>query len=135
MCVDYKDLNKASPKDNFPLPHTDILVDNTSKQALLSFVDGYAGYNLVKMTKKDMENTILIIPWGDLLIHCYAFWIKKRWGTYQRIATTLIHEMMHKEVEVYVDDMIVNSKDREGHHSALEKMFMRLQKYNMRLTP
>ena len=45
MCVDFRDLNKASSKDDFPLPHINILVDNTAKHALLSFMDGFSGYN------------------------------------------------------------------------------------------
>jgi len=45
MCVDFRDLNKASPKDDFPLPHIDILVDNTARYALLSFMDGFSWYN------------------------------------------------------------------------------------------
>ncbi|RDX78143.1 hypothetical protein CR513_41619, partial [Mucuna pruriens] len=45
MCVDYRDLNRASPKDNFPLPHIDMLVDNTTQHALYSFMDGFSGYN------------------------------------------------------------------------------------------
>ena len=45
MCVDFRDLNKASPKDDFPLPHIDILVDNTARHALLSFMNGFLGYN------------------------------------------------------------------------------------------
>ena len=45
MCVDYRDLNRASPKDNFPLPHIDTLIDNTAKHSLVSFMDGFLGYN------------------------------------------------------------------------------------------
>ena len=45
MCVDYRYLNRASPKDNFPLPHIDTLVDNTAKHSLFSFMDGFSGYN------------------------------------------------------------------------------------------
>ena len=45
MCVYFQDLNKASPKDDFPLPHIDVLVDNTAGHALLSFMDGFSGYN------------------------------------------------------------------------------------------
>ena len=55
MWVDYRDLNRVSLKDDFPLPHIDILVDNTAKHALLSFMDGYAGYNQILMAEKDME--------------------------------------------------------------------------------
>ena len=49
MCVDYRDLNRASPKDNFPLPHIDTLVNNTAKHSLFSFMDGFSGYNQIRM--------------------------------------------------------------------------------------
>ena len=60
MCVDFRDLNKASPKDDFPLPHTDVLIDNTVGHALLSFMDGFSGYNQIKMALEDMEKTSFI---------------------------------------------------------------------------
>src|SRR6187397_2599242 len=135
MCVDYKDLNKANPKDGFPLPYIDILVDNTSNHALLSFMDGYAGYNQVFMAKEDMEKTTFITQWGTYCYTVMPFGLKNVGATYQRAATALLHDMMHKEVEVYVDDMIVKSKDRPGHQVALRKFFERLRKYNMRLNP
>ena len=64
MCVDYRDLNQASPKDNFPLLHIDVLIDNTASFALLSFMDRFSGYNQIKMVLKDMENTTFITLWG-----------------------------------------------------------------------
>ncbi|KAI5408883.1 hypothetical protein KIW84_054641 [Lathyrus oleraceus] len=64
MCVDYRDLNKASPKDDFPLPHIDMLVDNTAKFKVFSFMDGFSGYNQIKMAPEDMEKTTFITPWG-----------------------------------------------------------------------
>lgn len=63
------------------------------------------------------------------------FGLKNTRVAYQRTTTTLLHDMMHKEVEIYVDNMIFKYKDREGHHAVLENFFMRLQKYNMRLNP
>ncbi|XP_050875824.1 uncharacterized protein LOC127079489 [Lathyrus oleraceus] len=57
VCVDYKDLNKASPKDDFPLPHIDMLVDSTAKFKVFSFMDGFSGYNQIKMASEDMEKT------------------------------------------------------------------------------
>ena len=60
VCVDYRDLNRASPKDNFPLLHIDTLVDNTAKHALFSFMDGFFGYNQIKMAPKDMEKTTFV---------------------------------------------------------------------------
>ena len=62
MCVDYRDLNKASPKDDFPLPHIDVLVDNTTQASVFSFMDGLSGYNQIKMAPEDMEKTIFITP-------------------------------------------------------------------------
>ena len=56
-CVDFRDLNKACPKDNFPLPHIDVLVDNTGGSALMSFTDGFSGYNQIKMASKDITKT------------------------------------------------------------------------------
>ena len=126
MCINFRDLNKASPKDDFPLPHIDILVDNTVGHALLSFMDGFSGYNQIKMAPKDMEKTSFITPWGTYCYKVIPFGLKNADATYQRAATTLLHDLIHKEVEVYVDDMIVKLKDREGHIQALRKFFERI---------
>ena len=62
VCVDFRDLNKASPKDDFPLPHIDVLVDSTAGHELLSFMDGFSGYNQVLMAPEDREKTTFITP-------------------------------------------------------------------------
>ena len=64
ICMDYRDLNRASPKDDFPLPHIDVLVDNTANFALFSFMDGHLGYNQIKMASEDMEKTMFVTLWG-----------------------------------------------------------------------
>ena len=115
MCVDFRDLNKACPKDDFPLPHIDVLVDNIASSALISFMDGFSGYNQIKMAHRNMTRTTFTIEWE---IYCYTvmpFGLKNAGATYQRMTTTLLHDMMHNEVEVYVDDMILKSKGSEGH--------------------
>ena len=133
MCLDFRDLNKACPKDHFPLPHIDVLVDNTTGSALMSFMDGFFGYNQSKMAPKDMSKTTFTTEWG---IYCYtmiSFELKNAGATYQNMATALLHDMMHNEVEVYVDDMIVKSKDRKGHITNLRKFFKRIKEYKLRL--
>ena len=135
MCVDFRDLNKASPKDDFPLPHIDVLVDNTADHARLSFMDGFSGYNQIKMAPEDMEKTSFITPWGTYYYKVMPFGLKNAGATYQRAATTLLHDMIHKKVEVYVDDMIVKAKDREGHTPTLRKFFKRIKHYKLRLNP
>ena len=69
MCVDFKDLNKACPKDDLPFPHIDVLVDNTADSALTSFTDGFSRYNQIKMAPRDMTNTTFTIKWR---IYCYT---------------------------------------------------------------
>ena len=90
-------------------------MDNTIGSALMSFMDGFSGYNQIKMAPRDMTKTTFTTRRG---IYCYnvmPFGLKNAGTTYQRMATALLHGKMHNEVEVYVDDMIVKSKEREGH--------------------
>ncbi|GAU48362.1 hypothetical protein TSUD_282430 [Trifolium subterraneum] len=135
MCVDYRDLNRASPKDDFPLPHIDVLVDSTTKSKVFSFMDGFSGYNQIKMAVEDREKTAFITPWGTFCYKVMPFGLTNAGATYQRGMTTLFHDMMHKEIEVYVDDMIVKSGTEEEHVEYLSKMFQRLRKYRLRLNP
>ncbi|XP_055819392.1 uncharacterized protein LOC129888443 [Solanum dulcamara] len=135
ICVDYRDLNRASPKDDFPLPNIYILIDNCAKHELQSFVDCFAGYHQILMNEDDAEKTAFITPWG---VYCYRvmpFGLKNAGATYMRAMTTLFHDMIHKEIEVYVDDIIIKSKRSLDHLYDLRKFFERLRKYNLKLNP
>jgi len=131
MCMDFRDLNKESPKDDFPVPHIDILVDNITGDALLSFMDEYAGYNEVKMAMKEMEKTTFITQWGTYCYTVMLFGLKNAKATYQRTSTSLLYGLIHKKEAVYLDDIIIKSKQRDVHVSTLWKYFIRLRKYNM----
>ena len=135
MCVDFRDLNKACPKDDFPLPHIDVIIDSITSSAMYSFMDGFLGYNQIMIAVINKIKTAFIIEWGMYCYKVMPFGLKNAGATYQRAATTLFHDMMHKEVEVYVDDMMVKLKIREGHFEALDKYLARLEKYNLRLNP
>ena len=90
MCVDFRDLNKACLEDDFLFPHIDVLVDNTAGSALMSFMDGFLGYNQTKMAHRDMTKTTFTTKWG---IYCYTmmpFGLKKAGATYQRMATSFV---------------------------------------------
>uniref|UniRef100_A0A2N9I3X6 RNA-directed DNA polymerase n=1 Tax=Fagus sylvatica TaxID=28930 RepID=A0A2N9I3X6_FAGSY len=110
MCVDYRDLNRASPKDNFPLPHIDTLVDNTATNVVFSFMDGFSGYNQIKMAEEDKSKTAFITHWGTFVYDVMPFGLKNAGATYQRAMVTLFHDMIHHEIE-------------------------RLKKYQLRLNP
>jgi len=116
ICVDYRDLNRASPKDNFPLPHINVLVDNTANFALFSFMDGFSGYNQIKIAPEDMEKTTFVTLWGMFYYKVMSFGLKNVRATYQWAMVALFHDMMHKEIEVYVDDMIAKLFDGQQVH-------------------
>ena len=67
ICIDFRDLNQAYPKDDFPLRHIDLLIDNTAGYEMLSFMDGFSGYNQIRLAKKDQDKTFFTTPWGTLL--------------------------------------------------------------------
>ena len=133
MCVDYRDINRASRKDNFPLPHIDVLVDNTASFALFSFMDGFSSYNQIKMAPEDMEKTMFITLWGTFCYKVISFGLKNAGVTYQQAMVTLFHDKMNKEIKVYMDDMITKSEIEEEHLVNLRKLFERLRKYQLRL--
>ena len=108
VCVDFRDPNKAF-KDDFLLPCIDMLVDSTAEHSMLSFIFGFFGYNQIMMALENMEKTSFITEWGTYCYRVMPFGWKNAGATYQRAATTRFHDMMHRDVEVYVDDMIVKS--------------------------
>ena len=135
VCVDFRDLNKASPKDDFLFPHIDMLVDSTEGHSMLSFMNRFFGYSQILMVPEDMEKTFFIIEWGTYCYRVILFGLKNVGATYQRATTTIFHDMMHQDVEVYVDDMIVKSRDRADHLAALERFFERIRQFRLRLNP
>ena len=73
VCVDFRDLNKVSPKDDFPLSHIDMLVDSTTGHSMLSFMDGFSRYNQILMSLEDIEKTSFIIEWVLIVVEsCHS---------------------------------------------------------------
>nr|XP_027071991.1 uncharacterized protein LOC113696809 [Coffea arabica] len=135
VCVDFRDLNEACPKDDFPLPITELTVDATTGHEALSFLDGSSGYNQIRMAPEDEELTAFRTPKG---IYCYKvmpFGLKNAGATYQRAMQRIFDDMLHKNVECYVDDLVVKSKKREDHIQDLRKVFQRLRRYQLKMNP
>ena len=127
-------MNRASPKDNFPLPHIDTLVDNTAKYSLFSFMDGFLCCNQIRMALEDVEKTTFLTMWGTFYYKVIPFGLKNAGATYQRAMVTF-QDMMHKEIEVYMDDMIAKSQGEDDHVINLKKLFERLRKFQLKLNP
>ncbi|XP_022893147.1 uncharacterized protein LOC111407730 [Olea europaea var. sylvestris] len=121
-----EDLNQACPKDDFPLPITELMVDATTGYEVLSFMDGFSGYNQIRMNPKDEELTSFRTPKG---IYCYkvmAFGLKNAGTTYQRAMQKIFDDILHKNVECYVDDLVVKTKRRDDHLQDLRDVFKKL---------
>ena len=111
MCVDFTNLNKACPKDSFPLPMIDQLVDSIAGHKLLTFMDAFSGYNQIKMAEEDQEKTAFITSQE---LYCYKvmpFELKNAEATYQRLVNKMFNKQIGRNMEVYVDDMLVKSKE------------------------
>ena len=87
------------------------------------------------MAEENREKIGFITPWGTFCYRVMPFGLKNAGATYQRTMTTLFHDMIHKEMEVYVDDIIIKSKRAEDHLVDLEKLFERLRRYDLKLNP
>ena len=127
MCVDFTNLNKACPKDSFPLPRIDQLVDSTARHKLLTFMDAFSGYNQIKMTKEDQEKTAFIMSQG---LYCYKvmpFGLKNAGATYHRLVNKMFSKQISRNMEVYVDDMLVKSKEELTHLDDLKETFATLK--------
>jgi len=133
MCVDFRDLNKACPKDSYPLPKIDRLVDVMASHALLSFMDAFSGYHQTPLCLEDQEKTSFIT---DRSLHCYkvmSFGLKNAGATYQQLVNKLFEPLIAQTMELYVDDMIVKSKVEEDHSYDLQKKFEILRAFNIKL--
>ena len=133
MFVGFTNLNKACPNDSFPLPIIDQLEDSTARHKLLSFMDTFSDYNQIMMDEKDQEKSTFITSQG---LYCYkvmSFRLKNTGATYQRLVNLMFSHQIGKNVEVYVDDILVKSNDKADHLDNLKETFNTLRKYKMKL--
>ena len=135
MYVDFMDLNKAFPKDSYPFPWIDILVDSTVRHRLLSFMDAFFGYNQIKLDEADQEKTSFITSQGLFHYKVIPFGLKNVGATYQRLMNKMITRQIGKNVQVYVDDILVKSIREDDHMDDLKETFNTLRSYNMKLNP
>ena len=128
-CVDFRNLNKVCLKDEFSLPNMDLLIDSAVGSAMFSFIDRFSGYNQIRMAPKDAEKIAFRTPIGSFYYTVMPFGLKNAGATYQRTMTAIFHDMLHRELEDYVDDIVVKSKKREEHVQVLRKVFERCRTF------
>ena len=135
MSVDFMDLNRACLKDSYPLPRIDTLVDSTARRELISFMDVFSGYNQIKMNEDDQERTSFVTSQGLFCYKVMSFGLKNAGATYQRLMNKMYAHQIGRNVQVYVDDMLVKSLRENNHLDDLQETFDTLRSYNMKLNP
>ena len=110
MCVDYKGINKACPKDPFPLPRIDQVVDSTLGCETHCFLDVYSGYHQIVMKEFDQLATSFITPFGSFCYVTIPFGLKNVGATYQCCMLKCFEDLIGQTIEAYVDDIVVKSK-------------------------
>ena len=135
LCIDFIDINRAYPKDSFPLPRIDLIVDVTASHELLSFMDAFSGYNQINMDPSDQEKTSFVTGQGTYCYQVMPFGLKNAGATYQRLVNKMFQKQIGAFMEVYIDDMLVKSVKVEPHITHLVEAFQVLKSYNMKLNP
>ena len=107
--MDFTDLNKVCPKDPFPFPRIDQLVDATVSHPRMSFLDAFQGYHQIPLALDDQEKTSFDTPMGNYHYKVMPFGLKNAGSTYQRMMIKMFETQMGKSIEVYIDDMVVKS--------------------------
>ncbi|KAM2946199.1 hypothetical protein COP2_029027 [Malus domestica] len=110
ICIDFRNLNLATPKDEYTMPISDLLIDATANHAILSFMDGHAGYNQIFIAEADVHKTTFHCP-GALGTYEWVvmpFDLKNAGATYQRAINTIFHDLIGTIVEVYIDDVVLS---------------------------
>ncbi|KAF3955964.1 hypothetical protein CMV_018877 [Castanea mollissima] len=129
VCVDFTDLNKACPKDSFPMPRIDQLVNATIGHPRISFLDAFQGYQPLALD--DQEKTAFITPTRNYHYKVMPFGLKNAEATYQRMMTRMFESQLGKTTEVYVDDMVVKSETVLMHVKDLDDTFQTFRKYKL----
>jgi hypothetical protein len=135
MCVDYTSLNKACPKDSFPLPRIDQVVDSTAGCETLCFLDAYSGYLQIAMCIADHLMTSFITPFGMYCYQTMPFRLKNAGATLQRCMRRVFGELIGRIIEAYVDDIVVKSKKTGDLVPDLTEVFAKLRQHGGKTKP
>ena len=133
VCLNFMDLNRACPKDPFPIPRIDQLVDATVGHPRMSFLDAFQGYHQIPLALEDQEKTVFVTPTGNYHYKVMPFGLKNAGSIYQKMMTKMFEPQLGENIEVYIDDMVVKSKVVSEHVGDLGNIFEILREHKLRL--
>jgi hypothetical protein len=120
--TDFRDLNHAYPKDNFPMPFIDQIIDDCTGHEALSFMDGFSSYNQIQIDPADQYKTTFTTPWGNFAHRVMPFDLNNAGATFQHAMTYIFHDLT-QIILTYLDDLIARSKKCTQHLSDLRIIF------------
>ncbi|SPT20063.1 unnamed protein product [Triticum aestivum] len=135
MCIDFKHINRACPKDHFPLPRIDQIVDSTAGCERLSFLDAYSGYHQIRLYGPDKIKTAFITPFGCFHYVTMPFGLKNARATFMRMIHKCLLTQISRNVEAYMDDIVVKSRKGSDLLTDLAETFANLRRYDIKLNP
>jgi hypothetical protein len=135
MCIDFTSLNKACPKDNFPLPRIDKIVDSAAGCEVMSLLDCFSGYHQIYMKEEDKASTSFITPFGTYCFIRMPEGLKNVGSTFSRLTKTVLESQIGRNIFTYVDDIVVTSKSKEDHLANLAETFTNMRDTRLRLNP
>jgi hypothetical protein len=135
MCVDFTCLNKHCPKDHFPLPRIDQIIDSTAGCERLFFLDAYSGYNQIRLKEEDEVKTAFITLYGVFCYKTMSFGLKNAGATYQRMMQKCLAIQIGKNVQLYIDDVVITTKQGLSLVDDLLETFDNLDKFRIKLNP
>jgi hypothetical protein len=135
MCIDYTDLNHHCPKDPFPLPRIDQVVDSTAGSTLLCFLDCYSGYHQIALKVSDQDKTAFIMPHDIYGYTAMTFGLKNAGATYQKAIQKCLESQIGKNVEAYVDNVVIKTTIKDKLIADLAETFANLRIYRWKLNP
>ncbi|CAL8152344.1 unnamed protein product [Prunus armeniaca] len=135
--VDYRNLNKASPKDEYPMLMADMLVNGVAHNQMLLFMDGNASYNQIMVAEEDIHKTAFMCP-GHVRAFEYvvmSFGLRNVGATYQRAMNSMFHDMIGHSLEVYINDVVIKSLEKGNQVSNLKAAFLRMRQHKLKMNP
>jgi hypothetical protein len=134
VCVDYRELNKATLKYHFPLPFIDQVLDTLAGKKYFSFLDGFSGYNQIQIAPEDQDKMTFTCPWGTYAYKVFPFGLCNAPTTFQREVLAIFVDLVDDCVVVYMDDFSVYGDTFEEALENLEKVLNRFQETSLALS-
>jgi hypothetical protein len=135
VCVDFRNLNRAESKDEYPMPVTENLINRASGNKIISFLDGNVGYSQIFMAREDIAKTAFWCPGFVGLFEwvVMTLGLKNAGATYQRALNLIIHDLLGIIFYVYIDNLVVKLAEFEGHLADLRSVFEKMRKYKLKM--